>query len=208
MPNSRIAAFSTGNVYPLTPRHARRLDRNRPAGADRRVRRELRRPRTALRLLQPGARHDTRHRAAELCLRAAVRRARRSGAANSRRRADRPHDGRGERHLARRRQRHDAPSRSATPPRRHSSSTSPVRKRCRSARCASNSADLLGKPPVFSGSEGADALLIERPARPQTVRLSDSARFERLSPGSPTGSKSGGELLGKPTKFQVRDGKF
>lgn len=66
---------------------------------------------------------------------------------------------------------------------------------------------LLGKPPLFAGSEGPDALLSNGqlghrlfgyPRVPIVVLLKWIADW----------LKSGGELLGKPTKFQVRDGNF
>jgi nucleoside-diphosphate-sugar epimerase len=67
--------------------------------------------------------------------------------------------------------------------------------------------ELLGRPPVFAGTEGPDAL------------LSNGQLGTRLygDPQVPTDQLCqwiadwllrGGELLGKPTKFQVRDGRF
>jgi len=67
--------------------------------------------------------------------------------------------------------------------------------------------ELLGKKPVFSGSEGPDALLSNgqlgyqlfgRPRVPAKQLLVWIASWVN----------SGGPLLDKPTKFQVRDGKF
>jgi hypothetical protein len=65
----------------------------------------------------------------------------------------------------------------------------------------------LGVQPAFAGSEGSEALLSSgslghRLFGYPSVPISQVCRWiaEWL--------KRGGELLGKPTKFQVRDGKF
>ena len=105
---SRIVAFSTGNVYGLTPAWPRRLARRRSARARRRVRHELPRPRTHVRALQ---RHGgipvailRLNYATEMRYGVLVDLARRV----SRRRARRPRDGLLQRHLAGRRERHGA----------------------------------------------------------------------------------------------------
>ena len=67
--------------------------------------------------------------------------------------------------------------------------------------------ELLGKPPVFSGSEGPDALLSNGSLGHKLFgypRVSIGQLCEWIAEWL----RSGGELLGKPTKFQVRDGKF
>jgi len=66
---------------------------------------------------------------------------------------------------------------------------------------------LLGKEPIFTGKEGPDALLSngqlgQRLFGPPRVSI------ERLCAWIADWIRRGGELLGKPTKFQVRDGKF
>jgi len=66
---------------------------------------------------------------------------------------------------------------------------------------------LLGKPPVFSGSEGPDALLSNGSLGHQLFgypRVSIGQLCEWIADWL----QRGGELLGKPTKFQVRDGNF
>ena len=66
---------------------------------------------------------------------------------------------------------------------------------------------LLGKPPVFTGSEGPDALLSNGQLG---HRLFGYPRvpIQQLLAWIADWLSRGGELLGKPTKFQVRDGKF
>jgi NAD dependent epimerase/dehydratase family len=66
---------------------------------------------------------------------------------------------------------------------------------------------LLGKQPIFTGSEGPDALLSNSQL---SQRLFGPPRIatDQLLHWTAHWLKSGGPLLGKPTKFQVRDGKF
>jgi nucleoside-diphosphate-sugar epimerase len=67
--------------------------------------------------------------------------------------------------------------------------------------------ELLGKPPLFTGSEGPEALLSNGQLG---HRLCGSPRVSipQLCRWIAAWLLRGGELLGKPTKFQVRDGKF
>jgi len=67
--------------------------------------------------------------------------------------------------------------------------------------------ELLGKPPVFAGCEGPDALLSSGQLG---HRLFGYPRvpIQQLLRWIAHWLLRGGELLGKPTKFQVRDGKF
>jgi len=67
--------------------------------------------------------------------------------------------------------------------------------------------ELLGKPPVFAGCEGPDALLSSGQLG---HRLFGYPRvpIQQLLRWIADWLLRGGELLGKPTKFQVRDGKF
>ena len=184
-----------------------RLARERSADADRRVRGELRRPRTAVRLLQPLDRHAAGDRAAELRLRTAVRRARRSGPADSARRADRSVDGSGQRHLAGRRQRHDA----AKPGPGLVAAVCDQRRRARncfpSAASASISASCSAKSPRSPAAKGPKPC-----SATANLGITCSAiravSIRQLCQWIADWLKSGGELLDKPTKFQVRDGKF
>jgi nucleoside-diphosphate-sugar epimerase len=67
--------------------------------------------------------------------------------------------------------------------------------------------ELLGRKPIFTGTEDEQALLsngrlgCELFGQPQVS-------IEQLCRWIAQWLKAGGELLGKPTKFQVRDGKF
>jgi nucleoside-diphosphate-sugar epimerase len=65
----------------------------------------------------------------------------------------------------------------------------------------------LGKPPVFSGSEGPDALLSNGQLGHQLFGY-PSVPIGQLIEWIATWTRQGGTLLGKPTKFQVRDGQF
>jgi nucleoside-diphosphate-sugar epimerase len=67
--------------------------------------------------------------------------------------------------------------------------------------------ELLGKPPVFTGSEGPDALLSNGQLG---HRLFDypQVSIQQLCQWIADWLKQGGTLLDKPTMFQVRDGKF
>jgi nucleoside-diphosphate-sugar epimerase len=66
---------------------------------------------------------------------------------------------------------------------------------------------LLDKSPIFTGSEGPDALLSNAQL---SQRLFGAPRvpIPQLCRWIADWLKQGGTLLGKPTKFQVRDGKF
>jgi hypothetical protein len=66
---------------------------------------------------------------------------------------------------------------------------------------------LLCKQPIFTGVEGPDALLSNSQL---SQRLFGSPRIatDQLLSWTAHWLKSGGSLLDKPTKFQVRDGKF
>jgi nucleoside-diphosphate-sugar epimerase len=67
--------------------------------------------------------------------------------------------------------------------------------------------DLLGKQPIFVGNEGTDALLSSGQLG---HRLFGYPRvpIQQLCQWIAAWIKVGGEILGKPTKFQARDGKF
>ena len=67
--------------------------------------------------------------------------------------------------------------------------------------------ELLGKPPVFTGSEGEGALLSNGSLGHQLFGY-PRVPIRQLCAWIADWLKRGGELLGKPTKFQVRDGKF
>lgn len=67
--------------------------------------------------------------------------------------------------------------------------------------------EILGKPPVFTGSEGDSALLSSGQLGHQLYGY-PQVPIQQLLLWIADWLKSGGELLGKPTKFQVRDGKF
>jgi nucleoside-diphosphate-sugar epimerase len=74
-------------------------------------------------------------------------------------------------------------------------------------RLAEELGKLLGKTPRFTGEEGPDALL-------SNSQLAHSlfgplqVSVEQMLPWTAHWLKSGSPLLGKPTKFQVRDGRF
>ena len=67
--------------------------------------------------------------------------------------------------------------------------------------------ELLGKPPIFAGNEASEALLSNGQL---AHRLFGYPRvpIQQLCRWIADWLNRGGELLGKPTKFQVRDGKF
>ncbi|HEX5102770.1 MAG TPA: NAD-dependent epimerase/dehydratase family protein [Pirellulaceae bacterium] len=67
--------------------------------------------------------------------------------------------------------------------------------------------DLLDRPPVFTGSEGPDALLSNGSLGHKLFGY-PRVPINRLCEWIADWLKRGGELLDKPTKFQVRDGKF
>jgi nucleoside-diphosphate-sugar epimerase len=66
---------------------------------------------------------------------------------------------------------------------------------------------LLGMPPVFTGSEGPDALLSNGQLGHRLFGY-PRVSIPQLLAWIANWLKSGGELLDKPTKFQVRDGNF
>jgi nucleoside-diphosphate-sugar epimerase len=67
--------------------------------------------------------------------------------------------------------------------------------------------ELLGKSPLFAGHEASDALLSNSQL---SKRLFGPPRVssQQLCRWTADWLKRGGSVLGKPTKFQVRDGKF
>ena len=65
----------------------------------------------------------------------------------------------------------------------------------------------LGKPPVFAGSEGPEALLSNGQLGHRLFGY-PRVSIDRLCDWIADWLRRGGELLDKPTKFQVRDGKF
>lgn len=65
----------------------------------------------------------------------------------------------------------------------------------------------LGAEPVFSGEEQPTALL-NNAAKCHSLFGKPDVSVEKLTEWVAGWVASGGELLGKPTKFQVRDGKF
>jgi nucleoside-diphosphate-sugar epimerase len=67
--------------------------------------------------------------------------------------------------------------------------------------------DLLGKPPRFIGAEGTDALLNNGSAGHQRYGLPQVDAWRMLH-WVADWVRRGGALLGKPTHFEVRDGKF
>jgi nucleoside-diphosphate-sugar epimerase len=67
--------------------------------------------------------------------------------------------------------------------------------------------ELLGKPPVFNGCEGPEALLSNGQLG-QRLFGYPTVPIPQLISWIADWLKRGGELLDKPTKFQVRDGKF
>jgi nucleoside-diphosphate-sugar epimerase len=66
---------------------------------------------------------------------------------------------------------------------------------------------LLGQEPIFAGSEGSEALLSSGQLGHQLFGY-PRVTIRQLCEWIAAWLKSGGELLDKPTKFQVRDGKF
>jgi len=67
--------------------------------------------------------------------------------------------------------------------------------------------ELLGKEPVFCGDEGPTALLSNGQLGHRLFGY-PTVPIQTLCRWIAHWLKSGGELLDKPTKFQVRDGKF
>ena len=67
--------------------------------------------------------------------------------------------------------------------------------------------NLLGNKPVFSGSEGPDALLSNGQLGHQLFGY-PTVPISQLCEWIADWLRRGGELLDKPTKFQVRDGQF
>jgi dTDP-4-dehydrorhamnose reductase len=67
--------------------------------------------------------------------------------------------------------------------------------------------ELLGKPPVFTGSEGSDALLSNGQLGHRLFGY-PRVSIDQLLRWITDWLKRGGQLLDKPTKFQVRDGAF
>jgi nucleoside-diphosphate-sugar epimerase len=67
--------------------------------------------------------------------------------------------------------------------------------------------ELLGKPPVLAGSEGPDALLSNGQLG-HCLFGYPRVPIQQLLLWIADWLNRGGELLGKPTKFQVRDGRF
>ena len=67
--------------------------------------------------------------------------------------------------------------------------------------------ELLGKPPVFTGTEGASALLSSGQLGHKLYGY-PRVPIQQLLAWIADWLQRGGELLGKPTKFQVRDGSF
>lgn len=69
-------------------------------------------------------------------------------------------------------------------------------------------ADLLGAPPpTFSGTEGAAALL-NNASRQHALFGAPAVALEQLAGWTAAWLLQGGDLLGKPTHFQARDGRF
>jgi nucleoside-diphosphate-sugar epimerase len=66
---------------------------------------------------------------------------------------------------------------------------------------------LLGKEPIFQGTEGAEALLSNGELGHRLFGL-PRVTADQLIRGVATWLKRGGETLGKPTHFEVRDGVF
>lgn len=67
--------------------------------------------------------------------------------------------------------------------------------------------DRFGKPPRFAGHEGSDALL-SNTSRMVSVFTPPEVTIEQLRAWVADWVEGGGSLLGKPTKFEARDGKF
>jgi nucleoside-diphosphate-sugar epimerase len=67
--------------------------------------------------------------------------------------------------------------------------------------------DLLGKPPIFVGTEGPEALLANGQLANRLFGY-PQVPIQQLCQWIARWLLRGGELLDKPTKFQVRDGKF
>jgi hypothetical protein len=68
-------------------------------------------------------------------------------------------------------------------------------------------AEILGKPPRFVGREGTDALLNNGSAGHQRYGA-PRVDVERMLRWVADWVRRGGATLGKPTHFEVRDGKF
>ena len=207
---ARQVVFSTGNVYPLTSGERLRCDaKSTPPAPDRRIRDELPRPRACDVRTWGTARVAGRALPAQLRLRADLRRADRSRGEGARRYADRRHDGRGERDLAGRCERDCADAAASRRRagragechgcRRHipcarwrwHSATGSVAHRCspepkRRMRCC--------RTPAACGPASATHL----PERAAGTLLDWTAAWVRDER----------PLLGKATKFEVRDGGF
>jgi len=67
--------------------------------------------------------------------------------------------------------------------------------------------ELLGKQPIFTGHEGESALLSNGGLGHRLFGY-PQIPIEQLYRWIAAWVKDGGEILDKPTKFQVRDGKF
>ncbi|MCI0360102.1 MAG: NAD-dependent epimerase/dehydratase family protein [Planctomycetaceae bacterium] len=67
--------------------------------------------------------------------------------------------------------------------------------------------DLLGKSPTFTGAEGSEALLSNGQLGHQIFGY-PRVSIRQLCEWIADWLKAGGDVLDKPTKFQVRDGKF
>ena len=207
---ARIVAFSTGNVYPLTPAGARRLARERRAGAGRRVRVLVSRrasgsstaaaARTARRvaIVRLNYALDLRYGVlVDLALRVVARR------------AGRPAHGIRERHLAGRRERARARRARARRPRRPFVVNVAGPETLRVADLARALGERLGVEPVLRPDAKAPTRCSATRSRmrellgPPAAAARHAARLGRRA-----GCARGGPLLGKPTNFERRDGRF
>ena len=205
---SRIVAFSTGNVYGFSPASAMR------ARANRRRRRRSASTRSRASAASAcssifSARHGTPGRIVRLNYAIDMRYGVLFDIASKvqRRRADRRDDGPRQRDLAGRRERAGA----ALPRTLHDADDADQRHRAgddlgalacqRSSRRASASRRA-------SSARKPDRAALRHDSRPSRCSAIRSFRSAACSTGSPTGSRAGGASLGKPTKFEVRDGEF
>ena len=204
---SRIVAFSTGNVYPLTPVDARRRarDRRRSAPVGEYAASCLGRERL-FELLRGATRNARRDRPPELRDRPALRRAPRHRAAVFARRADSVAMGyvnviwQGDAN----RIALECLPHAAAPPfvvNVTGAETLSVRATADALRRA------LRQTPRVRRRRGADALLSNARACATAVRAARSAVDDDARLGRRLGER-GGPLLGKPTHFEARDGTF
>ena len=97
---------------------------------------------------------------------------------------------------------------SRTPRRRPRRSTSPARRRSRSAGWPREFGKLLGKAPKFTGKRGADRLAQQCGPHGQGVRRTRACRSRKMIEWTADWLARDMATLNKPTHYEVRDGKY